>query len=368
MSEPIFLRPSSASRWTACGGSAALERQFPDQETGDAAREGTCAAWVAECVLRGDASSAADLVGRVHENGCEVDEDMAIFVQFYIDEVHRLAEGGQILVEHKVSIPPFVNGTLDSCVWVHVGPLLRVIDLKYGWGIVEPKKNPQLICYGAGLIEQTGWRPTTIELIIIQPRPVHPDGPTRTWSVDGNEFNSWVEWIKACAQVAQSPNAPFVAGPQCTHCLAAHACATLTTEIYNRFEKVSARSILRLEDERIGVEMDFLDTVYGLVKARRDAVQADLRARLEGGRIIPGWAMLPTQGKRQFTAHPAAIYAMTGVDPFEQKLVTPSELERRGASKEIVSRLTTTPTVGRKPSRVDDSVAERMFGPAKQQP
>ena len=82
----MLLRPSAAHRWWRCSASISATR-LPDalpEEDQDAAREGTCAAWVAECVINGDASSAADMLGRSHENGWEVDDDMVRHVQEYM--------------------------------------------------------------------------------------------------------------------------------------------------------------------------------------------------------------------------------------------------------------------------------------------
>ena len=53
-------------------------------QDGDAAREGTCAAWVAELVINGDATCAEDMLGKVHANGWEVDEEMVKHINAYL--------------------------------------------------------------------------------------------------------------------------------------------------------------------------------------------------------------------------------------------------------------------------------------------
>ena len=59
---------------------------------------------------------------------------------------------------------------------------LSVIDLKYGAGVpVEVEDNPQLLYYGLGaLLANKQWKPHEVEVVIVQPRCPHPDGPVRS--------------------------------------------------------------------------------------------------------------------------------------------------------------------------------------------
>ena len=68
MTESPITRPSTAIRWVPCPVAAWLEQQYPDAE-GDAAREGTAAHEMGECVLTGIVSTAGELVNRIATNG-----------------------------------------------------------------------------------------------------------------------------------------------------------------------------------------------------------------------------------------------------------------------------------------------------------
>ena len=77
----IETRPSAAHRWTKCSAAPLFASRAGPQPTSDAAREGTCAAWVAELMLTDQPVE----VGMMHENGWEVDPDMIGHMQEYAD-------------------------------------------------------------------------------------------------------------------------------------------------------------------------------------------------------------------------------------------------------------------------------------------
>jgi len=84
--------PSKSSRWMNCPGAITMEKDFPDT-TSDAAEEGTAAhALAEECLLR--KVSAITFLG-MHFNGYEVTEDMARFVQSYLDNLDEYLEKPQ---------------------------------------------------------------------------------------------------------------------------------------------------------------------------------------------------------------------------------------------------------------------------------
>ncbi len=71
--------------------------------------------------------------------------------------------------------------------------------------------------------------------------------------------------------------------------------------------------------------------------------------------------MVEKRGKSAWKHDATTIQALTGVDPYEQKTVTPAELIRRGASEKLVKGLCERPVIGRKLDRVSDRDIERMF-------
>ena len=103
----IETRPSAAHRWTKCSAAPLFASRAGPQPTSDAAREGTCGAWVAELMLTNQPVE----VGMTHPNGWEVDADMIGHMQEYADICR--ADGGQMWVEEYVTLSHTIAGTPD---------------------------------------------------------------------------------------------------------------------------------------------------------------------------------------------------------------------------------------------------------------
>jgi hypothetical protein len=156
------------------------------------------------------------------------------------------------------------------------------------------------------------------------------------------------------------------AGNHCHHCVGAGICEALSHSIYAMWKSVSSRSVMVPSNQQLADELDMLDRMAGLLKARTEAVKAEAEFRMDDQQTIPGWAKMPTAGKRKFTVEGDLIEALTGVDPWEKrKLCTPAELERRGVDPTVVRQMSTTPTVGHKLTRVDDKQIGALFEKGK---
>lgn len=369
----IFLRPSSSHRWWNCADSVFVDLaagDMLDRET-DAAREGTCAAWVAECVLEGDAGTAEDLLGRVHKNGWEVDEDMVRHVQPYIELCQTRHNG---VAEETLSVDwPGQNddvavtlgGTADHKGWADDLLTKRhVTDLKFGYGIVDPFENRQLLCYAyldyAKMVRDGIAPPQMYILSIYQPRALHKDGIYRKWVVSLDEIMPYFKQINDL--VRQIMLGGSRAGSWCMHCPRAARCATLTQSVYAMWEPLSGRAFLNPTGQQLADELDMLDRFRHLYDARKAAVSAEVESRVAARKHVPGWGMVDKIGKAAWKHEPEVIEMMTGVDPYEQKTVTPAELKRRGADKDLVDELTYRPKVGRKLDRVTQQDIARAFG------
>ncbi|QIW87541.1 hypothetical protein Ab1vBOLIVR4_gp24c [Agrobacterium phage OLIVR4] len=357
----IQLRPSSAFKWGNCALNPRFEELAGPEETTDAAREGTCAAWVAECVLRGDAYSAEDLVGRNHSNGWLVTMDMAYYVQKYINHVR--SRGGVISAEQRVIICAFIQGTLDSSSVTFTGDTLYVDDLKFGMEPVDVFENPQLILYGGGEYLRLG-RPVNIRKVrlgIFQPRAFHHEGPYRYWELSIPDLMTELQKLIEAGQRVQEPGALATPGPWCRRCTGAKGCEALTHSSYRLYEFISKSANYReLTDEEIAAELDAIDLMSKLIKARRAALEPDAESRLRS-RGLRGYILKDRKGNRAFKYSAGVIKAMTGIDPAEDSLCTPAELERRGARPDIVEFLSHRPNLPKKMERLTDKEMRRIM-------
>lgn len=352
----LTLRPSQAHRWAHCAAFPSWESGMPPQVPGDAAREGTCAAWVAECVLLGDATDCNDMIGKTHKNGWLVTEDMAANVQSFVDIIQK--RGGEIRSEHQVTFcdNPHIRivGTLDTSNHVITDKgLLYVDDLKYGYRIVEVRENPQLIIYAAALLMHLPANTVNlVQLSIYQPRAFHHDGPYRKWVVSPEELMEHAQKLVNAAWQCYQPDPVATPGKWCQDCPLAARCSALAHTTYAMIDTITGRKQREMTPEELSKELIFFEDAEAIFKARTKAIKAEAEARVRQT-AIPGWRMANQIGHRKFTVEGPMIQLLTGINPYEQKLVTPTELERRGASRVVLDKITMKPNIGHKLVRSD---------------
>lgn len=362
----ITLRASSAPRWVPCSYSTVtLPNQHPDEDI-DAAREGTCAAWVAECAINDDVNPF-DLIGETHENGWVVDADMARHANGY---VKTLSKRAQLTAEHyrEVQVTPGLKiaGTLDAQSFERRDDdtwWLCIDDLKYGFDIVEPT-SWQLVTYMM-LAFQTGdiqgWM-NGVSLGIYQPRALHYRGHYRRVHLTMETAKAQMTHVlKRAQQIAENPMWAS-AGFHCAHCPKAHLCETLGHRVYNATRETREAYHIDPTGQQIADELKMLNEAEKLIKIRKTAVKAEVEGRLANGKAVPGWARVPRVGKKQFRFPGEVIEAMTGVSPWEdRKLCTPAELIRRKVPEETVNKLSRVPYVGHTLEEVTSEMIEDQF-------
>jgi hypothetical protein len=345
--------------------SAHLERH-PDaivDNDQDAAEEGTAAAWAVEVVINGDATCMEDMVGKVHPNGVEIDEDMARHLNDYVTiAASRINPRAEVYREVAIGNDWYVAGTLDLEGWSSPEDY-HIDDLKYGYRVIEPTSR-QVWSY-AGLAYIAGIRAPRWHLGIYQPRAVHHLGQHRIMTVTLDQVRQYAEQMVLVGQAIAGGEDTAVPGENCLHCLGGAKCVALTNTIYAMWTPIRSRAILDPSDQQIADELQMLQQMKSMVDARQVAVETEATDRSRRGRMIPGWAMMPRPGQRKFKYDGEVVKVMTGVDPYVTKVCTPAELERRGASKTVVNALSTTPVVGYKLAPYDPRTVGALFGEAK---
>lgn len=338
----------------------------PEQLPSDPAREGTCAAWVAEMVLTGEANSASDLLGVSHENGWLIEPEMVSYTQDYIN--HLRSRTGDVHVERKVKLNEMIQGTPDAfatAVSVEPGLFdLIVDDLKYGFDIVEPYRNTQVSIY-AGAILRMMIKKVHVRKVIIgiyQPRAIHPKGIYRTWEVWPEQLMEFVQKIERDGHDAQATDSRATPGFHCEHCPAAATCTALVHTIYKGHRVLTDERQGSLTADQMAQELEFVDMMEKMVKARKSALHTEATERMRNAEHIPGYGFEEKFGRTKFTSDALAILAKTGIDPYEdRKLCTPAELIRRGADKSIVGEMTTRPRIPPKLIKYDHDHFTRLF-------
>ena len=228
MNRHARLGASGAHRWMNCPGSIRMAEGLAER-TSSYAQEGSAAHAVAEYCLQKD-KDADELIGKKVE-GVLVTEEMANAVQRYLDYVRERSEGCEVHIEETFSLeklnpPDDMFGTCDFAFFRD--GRLTVMDYKHGAGVaVEIAGNPQLRYYATGALFTLGYPAKEVEMVIVQPRARHVDGPIRSETIPTSELMKWAKKLMAVADAALLPDAPLVAGSWCRWCDASPVCPEL---------------------------------------------------------------------------------------------------------------------------------------------
>lgn len=353
-----ILNPSGAHRWAYCLGSTdgvieeiGLEAEL-DSEFAD---EGTAAHEVGAWALS-ERKLCSSYIGRqidVHWNdgrvrrSFTVDDDMASYVQVYVDAVNdRVHDGAILLVEQKVDTGIVsqkygkIDGTADAIIIDPVHKIISGDDLKYGRGKqVWAHENDQLRLYGLGVLnalvalapvlgidisDLNDWK---VRMAIHQPRLDHYDEEILTVP----ELLNYREWIEAQVAIIDAGNAPRTPSESaCQWCPLKATCPALMNyvddAVLNEFADVSD-----LTPFGFGAAMDKLPLVEQWVKAIREGAYD----ALERGEEVPGWCLKPgRKGPRQWT-EPSEVEAifkntfrLTRDEMYDSKLISPTQAEK----------------------------------------
>ena len=249
---------------------------------------------------------------------------------------------------------------------------LYIDDLKYGFGIVEPKENWQLLGYAIGRWLQLG-QPQLISVVmrIHQPRPHHEDGTTRAWEISINELLQYKEQIELqMAYIAQNDNR-LITGKQCKYCPAAAMCPAFSRAAFEGIDLVlNDFTQDDINENEIAKQMALFDRVGEIFKIKQDSLKQLALDRLRNNKLIPGWTTEKSYGNRSWKpfVSPAVIKTLTDIDVVEQVMLSPAKCEKLGVSKELVKQFVDRPYLGEKLVRKDSSEeAEKVFGNIKQE-
>lgn len=358
------LRPSSADIWTKCSGQPLLTERLPIRDdTSDEAMQGTCAAWLADHVLRGNAIDCRSMVGEVcPENNWPVDYEMANHIQGYVDTI--VARGGDIASEERVYLTDRIHGTPDCYAFLTPTHELFVDDLKYGYGIVEPT-SVQVAIYAAAimlLLFNRDIRCTRIHIGIYQPRAYHTDGIYRQRTLTFDALYAEATDIIAAGERCLMPDPQLTPGKHCKYCPMGHLCPAVSNELYDVATVIQSHQARHLTNVEITEQLNFIDVLEDMVNGFKNGVKSEALARIEEGQSIPGWQMKHGVGNRRWKHDRATTRALTGIDAAADSMATPAAMERAGADPALIALVTEKPSTKAKLVKLPQNHFAKQFG------
>lgn len=289
-----LLSASGAHRWATCPASLRLERDLPNTSS-KYAEEGTLAHDLAARSLLGEEVAFPDAA-------------MKTAVAAYVNLVRQYAEGGELLVEQRVSYhdwlglaPDLAFGTSDTVI-LH-DDRLTVIDLKYGMGVkVDAEDNEQLMLYALGALYEYEMLGDfqTVTMVICQPRLGH----VSEWEVDVTALKTFALNMRAAAtralkayKASEISDLEGLYQPEekaCRFCRAKASCPALLAEVEAETRDLFAGVMVDSEvpEDRLATAMSKIDMLEGYCKA----VRAEVERRLLAGQPVQGYKLV--QGRR----------------------------------------------------------------------
>lgn len=392
------LAPSSSPQWGHCSGSVMANATANDSET-PRTRAGTASHWVtSECLERwrdGNPSVAADWLGSVAPNGVVIDEEMAEGAQVFVDEALEVAQRHNavpfMLIEHKVYMPRIHDnnyGTLDWGLGLFnreengriASGKIYLFDYKFGHRENKVFENFQLIDYLEGLIAEfnidgEAEQFIEVEFRIIQPFSFHAANKIDVWIVSVADLRGYVNQLISKAQEVYS-NPSFSSGPWCRDCKAVLRCQTAQKGNYSLIDYTNDPCvILNMNGEDLSVERAILDQGITVAKARLEALDEELKFRLNKGEARDsGYALESAYGNLAWNSsvdQTVAWASAFGLDAAKSDVLTPTQTlalakgPMKPIVKEAMKSMATRPPKGLKLIKAKDSKFARAFTTGK---
>lgn len=333
---------SGMERWENCPGSVNLSKPLGSYESVYAA-EGTVAHGVAEKWLTTGQLPADVAFGSVEQGGHKIviDEGMLEAVKVYVETIKEetmLAE--TVWIEkrfHLKKIDEACFGTADCVAYFKQSKTLMVYDYKHGAGIaVDVKENVQLMYYGLGalLTDELSKLPIKqIELVIVQPRCPHPDGPVRRYTMTPEEMLEFWPRLAAAVEATKASNAPLHAGDWCRWCPAAAICPEIKKVANEQAIAVFTPQAI-YDPNALANALEWLPTLESWIEAVRKFAYGEA----EHGRTPPRHKLVDKVARRKWKSYGVAEDALGMLydEIYEpKKLLSPSKLEKKYGKKKM---------------------------------
>ena len=359
---------SGSERWLNCTMAPTFEAQFPDEDPGPYAKEGTLAHKICELVADYNAGEISKRKFNSQIKKCQENEfyqeEMMKTAQIYGSYIWEKKQGFDAkpyqAQEVRVDFSDYVPEGFGTCDCILLGGNhLQIIDYKHGKGVrVSAENNSQMRLYALGALKQYGmfYEIRTVSMAIVQPRITEEVSEE---TLTSEELKAWGEAIKPIAQKAVSGiGAEFKEGPWCRFCkgkavCSARAASMTALEDYKDLpieglltdQEKENRAIAEnagfspgpvLTDDEIG---SLLIRAEQLVNWYNDLKDYALSAILDG-RAIPGWKAVEGRSVRAWDNADAAFEAImkAGYEEamlYDRKPKTLAELEKMIGKKQF---------------------------------
>ena len=344
MSAHAKYAPSSSARLEVCHASAAMEAQFPQEDTQES-REGTAVHWAGAELLRGQMVA----VGQVADNGVVLNDEMIDGAAMYAEHIMRRGPVGYV---EETLIDPAVHpenwGTPDHWIFDWSNMTLYVDDLKYGHRYVGVRWNTQLIEYAALALRTLSVDPahpvfTDVKIVftLVLPRCFHAASPVQVWETTWLEIAPRLDVLQAAMFAADQPDARCNASDvqACRDCKARFACdanlqaTAIAVEVTGQAIPLHLAPLAKVKLLRVLRDAELR------IKSLRDGIEQDIVQTIRRKQAVPFFALEGRPGREVFNGDNTIIDVakLYGVDVVKvPELITPKQAIKAGVPADVV--------------------------------
>lgn len=176
--------------------------------------------------------------------------------------------------------------------------LIRIVDYKFGHRYVEVFENYQFLAYAYGVMERLGLseqdQSLWLELIVVQPRCYHKDGPVRRWIVRACDVGAYLNVAASAAREALGEGSTLdrhgkpraIINENCYDCKARHACKVQQYATGAVLEFTGKAELVEMPPDAMGRELALVDEAIAILEARRTGLAAQAEAMIRAGTAI----------------------------------------------------------------------------------
>ncbi len=367
MTKHSKIGASSCERWWNCPGSIEFCKDIP-QETSVYAAEGTQAHSLAEYCLKNYIPPSKLINQTVKLDGKKVliEKEMAGAVQVYFSEVMEDLEEfypngipldhPEFALEQKFFLPEVDKNAFgrNDASLAEPFNVLRVYDYKHGKGVpVNVTGNKQLMYYALGVLHELGEAEDLypeIELVIVQPRAPHPDGPVRRQRLSHATLMEFKAGLIEAVKATKEKDAKLCAGAWCRFCPGRkNGCPAISqqaVEVAQEQFQPSAEGMgfsMRSPSDMSLSEIQKVLDAGSIINDWVAGVQKFAHARAEKGERVPGYKLVKKKSNRKWGNEEEMAEAFVGTfgtDIYNMKLKSPAQMEKVIPKKELEKYIT----------------------------
>jgi hypothetical protein len=307
------------------------------------------------------------------------DPEMKTAIQIYVETIQRHIDYEKVFynfeekLKAKVSFKNLhISGTPDAYVFNPDLKKLFVFDFKTGFGVIDPVENWQLIIYTLlilkkldrlGMINDFNF---IVDLVIVQPRAYHPDGPIRSWSINYDQLMQYSKkLIEVCTEIDAGRYVSRV-GSWCHYCRALHECKVAAVVAGKAMDASGEAMTFDLTPSQLSFELTHTEDALRILTQRFKALQEFVISQIQKGVTIPGWELSSGRGTLSWNKSVKEVINMANTIGINVKkpeaIVTPRQAETLGLDPAIVKHYTYTREGKLRLRKIDPDAGIKMFG------